>query len=481
MNWTRLAALVILLSPAAHPQDAELDRTDAQAVARAYVDACREGDLETAVSFMFDEREIEAAREFSEEFMDEPAEMGMDMEDIFVEFQFLPVPFDITREDAGAVVDDEEARVTFKADFTFDQELVLKRQEDGTWAVALLDSVKATRQAEITFLEMELGMGDERAMEMAGAQMMAGMETAGLIPPPPKSSAEALQVLWQLAFEYANEHDGRLPEAGRWTDELELFVLDRALLKNPEQPDLACGYAMNIEADGVDVQGIWQDDALGATFLFVEWPTGERNAVTDPGGFADTESHRENGEVAYVTLDRSMHRVPGGEPLELEQPEIEAGPEAVPLEEEDQTEQQHAQACQSNMRQIIEAIRKFARKNEGTLPEAATWMDDLAPYLMDANDGDGIWACPSAPDLEFAYAFNADVSGKNALDLPGHHELVVIFESDIDDLNAASTWDPEVDQLTRHSAAFSLPEGHPGGYVGYLNGAVAVPTDAVEE
>jgi hypothetical protein len=110
------------------------------------------------------------------------------------------------------------------------------------------------------------------------------------------------------------------------------------------------------------------------------------------------------------------------------------------------------------------------------LPALDTWQDDIAMLILDAdqrfdagagNDPGDIHRCHAAPDLDFAYAINVDIAGKNALDVTGQDSIILLFESDLNQPNASGSPDRDM-ALGRHR----LPDRDPVSLVGYLSGRV---------
>jgi hypothetical protein len=69
--------------------------------------------------------------------------------------------------------------------------------------------------------------------------------------------------------EYAHEHGEALPPAGRWVDEIELYVLDRSLFRSPGAPEQECGYAMTAAAGGWAIEDWHRGHQIA---VLVEWP-----------------------------------------------------------------------------------------------------------------------------------------------------------------------------------------------------------------
>lgn len=118
-----------------------------------------------------------------------------------------------------------------------------------------------------------------------------------------------------------------------------------------------------------------------------------------------------------------------------------------------------AQAVSSlnNLRQIALAGLMYAADHEGRLPDADTWMDDLAPYVNNTE----VYKSPLAPGLEYGYAMNEALSGK-PLDVIGNlAETVLFFESNLGTRNAVGGPEAIADRAQRWTGiAFAFADGH---------------------
>jgi hypothetical protein len=83
--------------------------------------------------------------------------------------------------------------------------------------------------------------------------------------------------------------------------------------------------------------------------------------------------------------------------------------------------------CLSNVKELTSATLRFADDHNGRLPDAASWADEIAPYV---NATAATFRCPSAANKDFAYAYNSSLSGKKLGDIQEPEKVVLIFESD---------------------------------------------------
>lgn len=401
------------------PAEAEIDRTDPAAVARAYVQACRTGDAQTAFALVHERDPLRLAisgmaGDMTRREMERP---GFDFTRILTEMMFVPVEFGF---DAAEPVLEQDADgrtvVSSKRSWAVDQELVMVQAEDGTWSIKASESIPATTGSEASFLVTQIAGGPGS-------------------PGPVMGVYESQQRLLRLAgaFEqYAREHDGLLPPAATWCDAIDVYVLDPELFESPAFPEQAYGYAMNVLADELELPQNWQDRRN--LILLFEWRGAERNATATPEETADMESGWPDGTIVMVDASRNTHRVPAGMALE------------------DMAEAQEARnTCENRVRMLAKAARAFARDNDGLLPGPGTWQDDIALYLLDEAGGDDVFRCPAAPDLDFAYAINSAIAGMDATEIRGHGDVILFFESDLNVPNAAGDPDVDVPSPGRHT------------------------------
>jgi hypothetical protein len=261
------------LSVAQEPQPPPVERTDPKAVAEAYITACRAGDVEAALALIGgDEKFLMAMRlmlKYWGEYAGTDEEGGNDWASSFREALCLPSPgkLPVTHTLKEATVEGDRAQMSYAAALATEHKLVLKRAEDGAWAVDVVESVKASSGDEGTDIAQMLETIGDLSEGQGG--VLAAYE-----------SYDALRRLEEGLQEYAQEHDGCLPPAGKWVDEIELYVLDRSAFKSPGAPDLAYGFAMNTEASGRKCWSADDGPDEGDEFLVLfEWPGGERNLL----------------------------------------------------------------------------------------------------------------------------------------------------------------------------------------------------------
>ena len=269
-----------------------------------------------------------------------------------------------------------------------------------------------------------------------------------------RQSRNRLGQLYRALEEYGRDHDGKLPVADRWMDELQPYVMERSPFKCPAMPDLDYGYAMNDEVSGKALGEDW--GVRSRTLLLFEWASGERNAHATPAHLAAAGSPRGGGRTVVLAANGNATTLPVGATFA------------------DVTEAERlGNECSDHLRKLAGAARKYAREHGGILPGADSWLADLAPYLAAAGDPELLLRCPAAPDLDYAYAINRDVAGKNAAQISDHDRTILFFESDLNVPNATGLpgWPPQ--GPCRHMAAWS-DSGSRFDYLAYLSGSVEV-------
>jgi hypothetical protein len=389
---------------------APLDHKDPVAVAKAYVEACRTGDLQTVLSLLAPDDPVRGLMASAVQNVGGGMEQqGFTMQAIITEFLFLPLKLSFDAQPGASDVQGDTATVHFSRTLPIDQRVVLQRVADGTWQVKPVASVKATTGGKSTFLEMQAGTGGGGGDSGAWA------------------SQERLRTLHGALEEYARDHGNAYPPAGQWVDAIEPYVLDREAFKSPAALDLDYGYAMNTALGEQPVSNDWQ--VKRRSLLLFEWPGGRRNATAMPEELAKATSFRPDKTIAVIDASGNGRTLREGMAFE----------QAVEAEEQQST-------CYDHLRKLGEAARRYARDNGGVLPKAGTWQDDLAVYLLDDPAAADLYRCPAAPDLDCAYAINEQVAGKNALELRGHGSTVLFFESRLNVPNATGL--PERDAPT---------------------------------
>ncbi len=80
--------------------------------------------------------------------------------------------------------------------------------------------------------------------------------------------------------------------------------------------------------------------------------------------------------------------------------------------------------CVSHVKQLALALHLVAQENEGRLPKASEWTDEVSPHLS----SQAVLHCPARPNQRISYAFNANLSGQELSTV--HSSTVLLFEAD---------------------------------------------------
>ncbi|MGD8239984.1 MAG: hypothetical protein PVH68_15620, partial [Armatimonadota bacterium] len=326
---------VLLLPSAALCQDErpQIDRTNPTAVVAAYLKACQDTDVDTAVSLLVVDdvfRQLLPGMARSTQQSVEGA--GVDLSLMVRQFSFMPLPMYRFPEPAAPVLTEEAGVVFVKRTIPLDQQFVLRQGENGLWAIDLVGSITATCGGESPLMATQ--------MQVAGG---------GGAPPGtnPYDCMNRLRILSRGLEDYAAEHGDALPEADTWMDDLMPYILDREVFKCPAAPDLECGYAFNIEAGGLAIP---KGPGRSEFVLLIEWGSGKPNANAFPAETENVEP-RHGEQIFFVTADRNTHVALKGET-----------PEEVFHRE------RLTALCSTRMSAISTAIRDYARDNAGLLP-----------------------------------------------------------------------------------------------------------------
>ncbi|MBX3118837.1 MAG: hypothetical protein KF784_07205 [Fimbriimonadaceae bacterium] len=95
-------------------------------------------------------------------------------------------------------------------------------------------------------------------------------------------------------------------------------------------------------------------------------------------------------------------------------------------------------ACVVNVEATRQGLMDYARANDGTLPRAETWQDDIKQYVgahlrrddmgpIEVMDPNGEWYCDTE-GMKTGIAFNSDLSEKKLADIADKYATIAIFE-----------------------------------------------------
>ncbi len=426
-------------------EGAEVDRTDALAVVEAYLEACRKGDVEGAHLLIARDDPLRAEfLKVANEMRGESAGPWSRPALLLTELTFLPVRFDLATGAAVAKPVGDEATVTVPQTLPLDKKFILHRDAEGLWSIDLIASIKASTGTEMSFLAVQAARRESETDESGQVDMGMRVECR-----------ERIQILAEALTGYAAEHELRLPEAAAWMDDIEPYVLDQSAWKCPVEPGLEYGYAYNLDVAGTKLPTGWRESR--ECVLLFEWASGERNAAASASELLHFEPR--HGEFVHFGLPNGrVDAALGGQ--------IPAEALAANWQTED---------CEAHVRRLCWAALRYARDNDGVLPGADSWCDDLAVYLLEAGGDGDFFSCPAAPELACAYAINADVAGKNARDMVDHGKIILFMESDLGALNASAPV-PGLAPEGRHRENWNRSYGPTltDSHFGYLDGRVSL-------
>jgi hypothetical protein len=108
--------------------------------------------------------------------------------------------------------------------------------------------------------------------------------------------------------------------------------------------------------------------------------------------------------------------------------------------------------CFASFQMARDAVVKYAKEHGETLPDAATWQDDVSPYLslnkdmremqdapfdMKVIEPGKLWGCSVEGERMTGIAFNSELSRKKLIEIPEPYSTFLIFEIEEPRMNAA--------------------------------------------
>jgi len=176
------------------------------------------------------------------------------------------------------------------------------RRQDGKWKVDLKSTVERMPARFRDFMDK---IGQAAATQRPAARQSACLSN--------------LKQLALGAMMWVDDHDGKLPDADKWVDELMPYIKNEAIFKCPSAPDLEYGYAMNAVLSGVNIKELQRPSEMVLFFdshVGTRNATGGREAVCDPG--------RHEGGNCYAYADghaKWLAEIPDLNPKGLAEPE----------------------------------------------------------------------------------------------------------------------------------------------------------------
>lgn len=379
------AARVAQAPPAERgPATSAADMTDPAAVVRAYTDACRRGDVEAALAL------TNVGQEIVRPLTDEIGEAAALVDDygmaVLKEYLLLPVSPETARTVGESTLEGDTARVTATVqppELTF----VLAKQEDGTWRIDLEASILATTQqpASVVFTDARRSLGPLR-VDWAVRQ--------------------TLYEAGKHVIRYARE-TGRYPKAQSWMDDVEAHCMVLGAFDLSSVLGKEYGLAMNVSISGLPYDDNWPLRRRIAG-LFISGDT-SRNASGDPDLVLNATDEGIEGGAIWLASEEVV-TVPWGMSVA----------EAVRSVDDGEVSRQRIEA-------ILKALLSYARDNEGKLPPADSWCDLALLYAPTGQNADELFWCPATPQLDYAWAINEDLAGKDIRQVPNHDRQVLVL------------------------------------------------------
>lgn len=269
--WMGMLLLVVAVCACAQEQPAapQVDRKDPAAVAKAYVDAAGKGDTKTALSLLkIDENLHRLLGEMLKEMLrDTPG--GMSFAQIIHEFSFMPAKTGEIPLGAEAKVEGDKATVTVPIGPAPMKTFILTRDKEGAWSIDFEHSVMATTGADKSFF----------LAEIRGENRQGQGETATVDQDRIMRRQKLDAIIWLLR-DFAAAHDGQLPGADTWCDELEQFCLSSDTIKRLGGRGAVWPCALNQKVAGTKIPT--DRKAQSEVLLLLETDDAVRNDVFDP-------------------------------------------------------------------------------------------------------------------------------------------------------------------------------------------------------
>lgn len=425
------------------PAAPAVDRNDPAAVARAYLQALSSGDAEAAAALVLDKGGArDALVQFSRELATEGRGIGFDFQAMLAELQLVPAKSGRQYEVAGQEGGDTQVTIDVQEAKPRRAKLVLVKDAEGKWCVDFEDSAMKTSGAERSFVIWQAQMRSQAQVQSA----RVSDEPRG---PDYWQRRNAIQQMASRLTEMAEKH-GRLPPADTWTDEMAKYLMDPSATAHPEGLGPKFGYALNAAVAGQPLPDDW---TLRQSMVVVyETQDPAPNQSGDPDEALDALPEGSEGLLVGFA-DGNATQVPA-------EMSVAAVVQSWRMYE----------TCQQRVSVLVHGLLEYAREHDGKLPEADSWCDDIAPYIEPSHMGPDAFVCPGALDLEYGYAINADLAGKDIRLLRGHNQYVLLLPAE-EGVRNESLKLPDKVKLGRHMPRWG--EGRRLGVnIGLLNGSM---------
>ncbi|MEN6304084.1 MAG: hypothetical protein ABFD96_15240 [Armatimonadia bacterium] len=255
---------ILLCLPLLHAQP--LNDQDPAAVAKHYLQACERWDAEAAAQVVSTPAEAKALGNLG-------TEIPPEFEQLLMELLCVPITKHVAYEMGEVATTGDECRIKVTATYTIPETLVLKRAPDGTWKLALEETIVSTTGG--TKPEI-LRLGDEAQ----GSTCLSNLK----------------QICLGILM-YAQDHDEVLPPADKWVDEIMPYLKNELVFKCPAAPDLQCAYAFNAALSKMPLGRI---NNPAETIVVFESNLGTRNAHGNPTDLPNPARHNDGNNFGYV-------------------------------------------------------------------------------------------------------------------------------------------------------------------------------------
>lgn len=383
---------------------ADLDRRDPQAVAGAYLKAIEAQDAKAVLALVTADKGVTAFLKIAVAQMKDGPQAGMLQAQGLGELAVLPMGLGGGQTLGAPVTAGATATYTLKHTLELNSRLVLAKQADGTWLVDLRASLQATagegrKSAMLSAIDM-MGAMPETTVAMAENQVKQPWECANKM----RGFNEAINA-------WCEEHGDKYPLAAVWMDQLEPYLEKTPGTKPfacPDHADEEFSFAFNAELSGKPrIQG-WE--AQNHTPLLACVPGDKANLTFKPDDLAKLKPRHGQLNTWLSASGQQFMLREGWSPDRL------------------WNEDKANSDCQTRLRDLVTALKAFAKAHNGRLPAAASWCDDLEPLLR-AKGADKPFGCPASTQPGCCYAYNQELDGADLAKLVNHRKIVAFIET----------------------------------------------------
>ncbi|MGD8238426.1 MAG: sigma-70 family RNA polymerase sigma factor [Armatimonadota bacterium] len=374
-----------------------MDLTDPAAVVRAYTDACARGDLNAALALTDLNEDMHEILGVVVARMSEWPTESHGLRTVATEMALLPHGLPLSYAVAKGPVEGDTVRVAATPTAIQELAFVLRQQDDGAWRIDLEQSLLTATQQETSFVLSQAREARHRA-QAARVQKIDWRVR------------EMLYRVTRYLMDYARE-TGRFPPAESWMDDLEAHYLDRALLYVADVLGENYGLALNANIAGHPYPRDREEDRRWMVALYVSADT-SRNAAGDPDAELAALGEDRPGLGACLASE-DVVTIPRGMSVQEALVSLESG--------------RLSREC---LGVVVRALLQYARDNEGRLPPAESWWDDALLYVPPDQAAQVPFWSTAAPDLEYPWAMNEELAGKDIRAIGRHDGYVLLLPAE---------------------------------------------------